>query len=121
MLGFPAGPDSPSEKAQCSALAYSLAPGNDQLVQAEPAGSCCWRLRLGRYDTELVNILALAYYKCFESVWELVRSEVFLKILERHQLPRITSLQQPKLLLQELPERWQGIRQLTTDQKLELR
>lgn len=100
---------------------YSPAPGNDQLVHAEPRGSCRWRLPLARHSTELANILALAYYKRCESVWELMRSEVFQQILERHQLPRITSRQQRKQLLQELPERWQGLRQLAADLELELR
>ena len=100
---------------------YTPSPGSTHLMHAEPRGSCRWRLPLARHGTELANILALAYYKRFESVWELMGSELFQQILERHQLPRISSRQQRKQLLQELPERWQGLRQLAGELGLELR
>jgi glycosyltransferase involved in cell wall biosynthesis len=48
---------------------FTPAPGSNHLVNAELRGSCGWRLQLARHHTELANILALAYYQQFDSVW----------------------------------------------------
>ncbi|MGL6133727.1 MAG: glycosyltransferase family 2 protein [Prochlorococcaceae cyanobacterium] len=99
---------------------YSPAPGSNHLVHAELRGSCRWRLQLARHHTELANILALAYYQQFDSVWDLMRSDTFERLVAMHQLPRFTSRQERKQLLQGRLARRQALKELADELGLEL-
>jgi glycosyltransferase involved in cell wall biosynthesis len=74
-----------------------------------------WRVKLGRHGTELANILAVAHFERFDSPWELIRSEHFQQVMDRHRLPRCRSRSDWRQLRQQLPERTQGLRDLAVE------
>ncbi len=85
--------------------------GSAQLVQARLRKPRNWRLKLSRHATELANILALAHFDQVASPWELIDSDVFQQALSRHNLPRWRGRKQRQLLLRELPERLDALRE----------
>jgi glycosyltransferase involved in cell wall biosynthesis len=100
--------------------AYSKQDVSQSHVMATKKAKCSWRLELGRHNIELANILSLAFYSQFESVWELIRTDTFKDILARHQLPSYQGITERDRLIQELPVRRSSLRDLANELGLRL-
>lgn len=94
---------------------YKRLDGDGLSIQARLRKPRCWRLKLGRYSTELANILAVAHFERFDTPWELIRSDHFQQIMARHRLPRCRSRSDWQQLKEQLEERTQALRDLAQE------
>ena len=69
-------------------------------------------LEISRFSIELANILAIHHFQPDLDPRDLLNSQSFTNILQRHQLPRSRSRKERQALLESLPKRMWQLRQL---------
>lgn len=91
---------------------YTPSAANPCLVHAKLRRSSHWRLQSARCSIELANILAITYYPKDDSVWDVLRCQEFLDILESHRLPKWRSRMERQQILDSIPDHKRKLRKL---------
>jgi hypothetical protein len=99
---------------------YSTSVASEHGIEATLKGNSSWRGHMGRHGIELANILALSFFDQYESAWELVKSDGFGRILEKHQLPKYQGRRERDHLIEQLPQRLAELRELARELGLEV-